>query len=408
VRRVRTQEELFMAQPLAGIRMVDLTENLAGPFCSMLLSDMGVETVKVERPGIGDVTRGWGRPEQTVSRSFAMVNRNKRSIAVDLRTEPGRDIVWRLAERADILLENHRPGYMESIGLGYEQISAALPRLIYAQLSGFGQTGPYRLRGGLDLVAQAMSGLMNVTGEPEGPPDKAGFPVTDLGTGLFGAYGILCALQARQATGHGQRVDTSLFETGLAFSVWQTAKLLDTGVPPGRMGSAHPLSAPYQAFRSADGFVVVGAGAQGLFRRLCDVLGLSHLADDERFDTQPKRMERYLELAGLLERETMTHPSEELLAMMQKAGIPAGPIYDTTQVLADPQARAREMILETEHPVLGPLTAIGNPVKLSDTPWSYRAPAPRLGEHADEVLAELGYDRARIERLRADGIVQGP
>jgi len=363
--------------------------------------------VKHERPS-GDNTRGWGDPRETVSRSFTMVNRNKRSIVVDLKLNQGHEIVRRLAERADILLENHRPGYMESIGLGYEDLRPGNPRLIYAQISGFGQTGPYRERGGLDLVAQAMSGLMSVTGELDGPPNKAGYPVTDLGTGMFGAYGVLCALQARNLTGAGQRVDCSLFETGIAYSVWQTAKFLDTGVSPERMGSAHPLSAPYQAFKTAGGYIVIGAGSQSHYRRLCAVLGVSELAADQRFDTQPKRMERARELAALLEEKTRRWSEDDLLLALQAEGIPAGPIYNIAQMLDDPQTRERGMVAETHHPVFGTLRTIGNPVKLSDTPWQLRELAPRLGEHTDEVLVEAGYSDQEIAQLRAAGIVSGP
>jgi crotonobetainyl-CoA:carnitine CoA-transferase CaiB-like acyl-CoA transferase len=392
-----------MSGPLAGLRMVDVTENLAGPYCAMLLADMGVDAVKIERPGIGDTTRGWGEPRDTVSRAFTMVNRNKRSVVVDLKQPEGVEIVRRLAAQADILLENHRPGYMERIGLGYEALRAQNPRLIYAQISGFGQTGPYRDRGGLDLVAQAMSGLMSVTGEEDGAPNKAGFPVTDLGTGMFTAYGILCALQARERSGVGQRVDASLLETGIAFSVWQTAKYLDTGVAPGRMGSAHPLSAPYQAFRTADGYIVIGAGSQGLYKRLYALLGLPELAEDARFDTQPKRMNGYVELAALLQQATVSRTSAELLAALEQAGIPAGPILDVGEMLEDPQAQARAMVIDTDHPVFGPLRTIGNPVKLSETPWELRSLAPRLGEHTDQVLSDWGFSDGEVAALRQQG-----
>jgi crotonobetainyl-CoA:carnitine CoA-transferase CaiB-like acyl-CoA transferase len=392
-----------MSGPLAGLRMVDVTENLAGPYCAMLLADMGVDAVKIERPGIGDTTRGWGEPRDTVSRAFTMVNRNKRSVVVDLKQPEGVEIVRRLAAQADILLENHRPGYMERIGLGYEALRAQNPRLIYAQISGFGQTGPYRDRGGLDLVAQAMSGLMSVTGEEDGAPNKAGFPVTDLGTGMFTAYGILCALQARERSGVGQRVDASLLETGIAFSVWQTAKYLDTGVAPGRMGSAHPLSAPYQAFRTADGYIVIGAGSQGLYKRLCALLGLPELAEDARFDTQPKRMNGYVELAALLQQATVSRTSAELLAALEQAGIPAGPILDVGGMLEDPQAQARAMVIDTDHPVFGPLRTIGNPVKLSETPWELRSLAPRLGENTDQVLNDWGFSDGEVAALRQQG-----
>ena len=396
-----------MSGPLAGLRMVDVTENLAGPYCAMLLADMGVETIKIERPGIGDTTRGWGEPRETVSRAFTMVNRNKRSVVVDLKRAEGVEVVRRLALQADILLENHRPGYMERIGLGYEALREANPRLIYAQISGFGQSGPYRDRGGLDLVAQAMSGLMSVTGEADGAPNKAGFPVTDLGTGMFTAYGILCALQARERSGAGQRVDASLLETGIAFSVWQTAKYLDTGVAPGRMGSAHPLSAPYQAFRTADGYIVIGAGSQGLFRRLCALLGEDALAEDERFDSQPKRMNGYVELAALLQVATAKRSSAELLAELAAAGIPAGPILDVGEMLEDPQAQARAMVIETEHPVFGSLRTIGNPVKLSETPWELRSLAPRLGEDTEQALTDWGFSATELAGLRESGALGG-
>ena len=394
-----------MSGPLAGLRMVDVTENLAGPFCAMLLADMGVEAVKIERPGIGDTTRGWGEPRDSVSRAFTMVNRNKRSVVVDLRQPQGVEVVRRLAAQADILLENHRPGYMDRIGLGFDALHALNPRLIYAQISGFGQTGPYSDRGGLDLVAQAMSGLMSVTGEADGAPNKAGFPVTDLGTGMFMAYGILCALQARERSGLGQRVDTSLFETGVAYAVWQTAKFLDTGVPPGRMGSAHPLSAPYQAFRTADGYIVIGAGSQGLFTRLCALLGCPELGADPRFDTQPKRMDGYVELARLLEERTRQHSSEELLAALAEAGIPAGPILDIGEMLDDPQAKARNMVIETDHPVFGALRTIGNPVKLSATPWELRSLAPKLGEDTDAVLRDWGFSDDERAALREQHVL---
>lgn len=394
-----------MTLPLEGLRMVDITENLAGPFCAMLLADMGVDAIKVERPRTGDTTRGWGEPRESVSRAFTMVNRNKRSITVNLKTAEGVALVRTMAESADILLENHRPGYMEELGLDYESLRAVNPRLVYAQISGFGQTGPYRDRGGLDLVAQAMSGLMSVTGDEGGAPNKAGFPVTDLGTGMFAAYGVLCALQARERSGEGQRVDCSLFETGVAFSVWQTAKYLDTGVPPGRMGSAHPLSAPYQAFHCADGYIVIGAGSQGLFRRLCAVLGVDELVHDERFDTQPKRTVRYNELAALLEARTAVWTATELLRALTEQGIPAGPIYDVADMLADPQAQARNMVIETDHPVFGKLPTIGNPVKLSATPWSLRSLARRHGEDTDAVLAEYGFSDEAIAGLRERGVV---
>jgi crotonobetainyl-CoA:carnitine CoA-transferase CaiB-like acyl-CoA transferase len=394
-----------MPAALDGLLMIDCTEVLAGPFCSMLLADMGVEAIKVERPGTGDNQRGNGPHINGFPYPFTMVNRNKRSITVNLKRPEGQTIIHRLAERADIFLENFRPGTMEENGLGYETLRAINPRLIYASVSGFGQTGPYRERGGFDLIAQGMSGLMSVTGEPGRPPAKSGYPVTDLGAGLFCAYGILTALLAREKTGRGQRVDTSLFEAGIAFAVWQTAKYLGTGEPPGPMGSAHPLSAPYQAFRTADGYLIVGAGSQALFKRLCATLERDELVEDARFATPPARMENTALLAEELERSFTTRPAAEWMERLTAAGIPCGPIYDVAQMLEDPQARAREMVVEVEHPVAGPITTIGNPVKLSDTPWSYRTPAPVLGADTDAILRSLGYDEQTIERYRDEGII---
>ncbi len=394
-----------MLLALDGLRMLDLTENLAGPYCAMLLADMGVEAIKIERPGAGDSQRGHGPSVNGVGLPFTMVNRNKRSLTVNLKHPHGREIIFRLAPLCDIFLENYRPGTMDALGLGYDQLRAINPRIVYASISGFGQTGPYRERGGFDLIAQAMSGLMSVTGEPGGPPAKAGYPVTDLGAGMFCAYGILTALLARERTGEGQRVDTSLFETGLAWSVWQAAKYLGTGEPPGPMGSAHPLSAPYQAFPTRDGYVVVGAGSQSLFRRLCQVVGQPELADDPRFLTQTERMEHTAELADLLGATFVTRDTAAWLDTLTAAGIPCGPINNVAEALADPQEIARGMVFESDHPAAGRITGIGNPVKLSATPWRFRAPAPLLGEHTDEILCSLGYTAEEIAALRRDGVI---
>ncbi len=390
---------------LGGLTMLDLTENLAGPFCSMLLADMGVDAIKVERPGVGDNQRGQGPAVHGVGLPFTMVNRNKRSLTVNLKHPRGRDIILRLAERCDIFLENYRPGTMDDLGIDYDAVRVRNPRIIYASISGFGQTGPYRSRGGFDLIAQAMSGLMSVTGEPGRPPAKAGYPVTDLGSGMFAAYGILTALMARERTGEGQRVDTSLFETGLSWSVWQAAKYLGTGEPPGPMGSAHPLSAPYQAFSTRDGHVVIGAGSQSLFRRLCNALDRADIGDDPRFATQTDRMHRTAELAACLEETLVAHDTAHWLELLTDAGIPCGPINDVAGALADPQALARDMIVAYDHPAAGRLTTIGNPVKLSATPWEFRSAAPLLGQHTDEILGSLGYDAGAIASLRDDGAI---
>jgi len=390
---------------LDGLRLVDLTENLAGPFCAMLLADMGMDVIKIERPDGGDNQRGQGPFLNGFPLPFTMVNRNKRSVTVNLKHPAGREIVSRLAARSDVLLESYRPGVLEELGLGYEALRGCNPRLIYASISGFGQTGPYRSRGGFDLIAQAMSGLMSVTGEPGRAPVKAGYPVTDLGAGMFCAYGILTALIAREYTGEGQRVDTSLFETGLAWSVWQAAKYLGTGEVPGPLGSAHPLSAPYQAFRTADGYIVVGAGSQALFCRLCTVLGCRELSDDPRFATQSDRIAHAVELAALLAEVFHTRSTADWLDVLTAAGIPCGPVYTVAEALSDPHTLTRGMLFTYEHPTAGRLTGIGNPVNLSATPWAFRRPAPTLGEHTDAVLRELGYAPDDIARLREQGAV---
>lgn len=395
-----------MTMPLEGLRLIDMTENLAGPFCSMLLADMGMETIKIERRGVGDNTRGQAPLPNDFSLPFTMVNRNKMSVTVNLKDERGKEIIRKLAATADVLLENYRPGTMDDLGLGCADLSTLNPRLVYCSLSGFGQTGPYHEQGGFDLIAQAMSGLMSVTGEAGQRPCKAGYPVTDLGTGMFGAYGILSALHARERTGRGQHVDTSLFECGVAWSVWQSAKYVGTGEVPGAMGSAHPLSAPYQAVQARDKYFIIGAGNQKLFRDLCQLVGHPEWADDPRFATQPARMENMVELADLLESVFRTDDAEYWLAQLRAAGIPCGPINSVAEMLDDPQALARGMVVDIDHPVAGKTKVLGNPVKLSDTPPTIRQHAPRLGEHTDEILTSiLKYSPGEVEVLRAEGVV---
>jgi len=387
------------ARALDGIRVIDLTQVMAGPYCCMLLGDMGADVIKVEPPG-GEASRDVGFDlAPGVSGPFLAVNRNKRGITLDLKQPEAVAVLARLAATADVLVENYRPGVAARLGLGYEALAAVNPRLIYCSISGFGQTGPYADRGGYDLIAQGMSGIMSATGSPDGPPVKVGVPVTDLGAGLFGVFGILCALRARRVTGRGQHVDTSLFEAGLALSAWEATEYWYTGQIPRRLGTAHRLNAPYQAFRASDGRFTVGAANSRLWPRFCGILGLDHLVADPRFAGVGDRVAHQPELEREIEAVTVRETRAHWLARCEEAGIPAGPIYSVPEALADPQAVARAMVQEYDYPGVGRVKALGNPVKLSKSPARLAKPAPRLGEDNAAVLGELGLDPEAIARL---------
>jgi formyl-CoA transferase len=390
---------------LAGLRVVDQTQVMAGPFCSMLLADLGADVVKVEPPG-GEETRAMPPTlPPGISAAFLAVNRNKRGLLLDLKQPEGVAVLKTLAATADVLVENYRPGVARRLGVDYATLAPLNPRLIYCSISGFGQTGPYASRGGYDLIAQGMSGIMSVTGSEGGPPVKVGVPVTDLGAGLFAVVGILAAVRARHRTGRGQLVDTSLFEAGLALSVWETAEYWFAGRTPGPKGTAHRMSAPYQAFRASDGAFTVGASNVRLWPRFAALLGLEHLTRDPRFDTVANRLANRAALEALVEEVTVTRSRAEWLERCEAAGIPAGPIYTIPEALADPHAVARGMVQEVEHPGIGPVKSLGNPVKLSRTPAAVRKSAPDPGEDTDAVLAELGYSREAIADLRARKVV---
>jgi crotonobetainyl-CoA:carnitine CoA-transferase CaiB-like acyl-CoA transferase len=383
---------------LTGIRVLDLTQVMAGPFCCQVLADMGADVIKVEPPGTGDQSRhsmGF-RMKGEDTAAFLAVNRNKRSVALDLKDEPQRAALHRLVETADVLVENFRPGVTERLGVDWETVSELNPRLIYASISGFGQTGPYAQRAGFDLIAQGLAGVMSVTGEPGGEPVKCGIPISDLSAGLFCAVAILSAYVARERSGRGQRIDTSLFEGALALSIWETAELWATGRTPEPLGSAHRLTAPYQALRTSDGHITVGGNNDRLWQRLCNALGRAELTEDERFETNDLRMENRLELVAELERTLAERTTGEWVDALLEAGVPVGPIHDYRQVFEDPHTQAREMMIEVDHPVEGRVPALGIPVKLSDTPGSVRRPAPLLGEHTAEVLREAGLAEEEI------------
>jgi crotonobetainyl-CoA:carnitine CoA-transferase CaiB-like acyl-CoA transferase len=377
---------------LAGLRVLELTQVMAGPFCGQVLADLGADVVKIEPPEGDSTRRSLGfrmRGEDTAA--FLAVNRNKRSVVLDLKGgSSDREAFHGLVRGADVVLENYRPGTAARLGADWETLSALNGRLIYASVSGFGQTGPYAMRPGYDLIAQGLSGVMSVTGSPGGEPVKCGIPIGDLSAGLFCAVAILSAVVARERTGRGQRIDTSLFEGALALSIWETAELWATGRVPEPLGSAHRLTAPYQALRTRDGWLTVGGNTPRLWQRLCAALGRPELVDDPRFASNDDRMANRPELVSSLEAALASRDTDEWVSVLTEAGVPCGPIHDYGQVFADPHTQAREMCVEVEHPVEGTIRALGIPVKLSDTPGAIRRPAPLLGEHTDEVLREAG------------------
>jgi crotonobetainyl-CoA:carnitine CoA-transferase CaiB-like acyl-CoA transferase len=374
---------------LEGLRVLDVTQVMAGPFCAMQLCDMGADVIKVEPPE-GDSTRRMAGASGTESPAFNAVNRGKRGIVLDLKTPFGRDACRRLVSRSDVVIENFRPGVMRSFGLDYASLATEYPSLIYASISGYGQTGPHASKGGFDLVAQGVSGLMSVTGEPGGPPVKVGVPLTDLGAGLFALAGILAALHHRTRTGHGQYIDTSLVEAGIALSVWEAAQYFATDVTPAAMGSGHRLAAPYQAIRCADGYITLAAANDRLFERLCQLLDHPEWSTDPRFVNDTERV-RYREpLVSLIEAVTVTRPRAAWLTLFDAQGLPCGPINDYAEAFADPQVCARAMVVETDHPTLGRMRSLGSPIKMSETPPIVDRRAPLLGEHTDDVLREIG------------------
>jgi formyl-CoA transferase len=371
---------------LEGLRVLELTQVMAGPFCGQVLGDMGADVIKVE-PLEGDSTRS-----SMGAQSFLAVNRNKRSIALDLKAEAHRAVFQRLARDADVVLENYRPGVAAKLGAGWDELSELNPRLIYASVSGFGQTGPYAQRPGYDLIAQGLSGVMSVTGEPGGDPIKCGIPIGDLSAGLFCAVAILSAVIARERTGEGQRIDTSLFEGALALSIWETAELWGTGRVPQPHGSAHRVTAPYQALRTADGHITVGGNNQKLWQKLCEAIGRPELVDE--FPTNDDRMARRPELAAELESALAARTTDEWVETLIEAGVPCGPIHDYRQVFEDEHTQAREMEVEMDG-----VRMLGIPVKMSGTPGAIRRTAPEVGEHTAEVLREAGFGEEEIAAL---------
>jgi crotonobetainyl-CoA:carnitine CoA-transferase CaiB-like acyl-CoA transferase len=394
--------------PLQGVKVLELGHVMAGPVCGMMLADMGADVIKLEKTTGGDDSRRMVPPQiQDESAAFLILNRNKRGIAVDLKSDAGLQIVKKLVQRVDILIENFRIGTMEKLGLDYDSIRDLNTGLVYCSLSGFGRTGPYASRGGFDLVAQGMSGLMSVTGNRhDKTPVKVGPPITDITAGILGAMGVLAAYTYRLKTGVGQMVDTSLYEAGIVQTYFHSAIFLATGEPPGPIGSAHIMSAPYQAFPTADGWITVGAANQANWLRLVEVMEAPELQNDARFAENSDRMKHLDELSEVLGNRFKHRTSRDWLSRFANAGLPAGPIYNMKEVLEEQQTRAREMLVEVPHRTLGKTKTIGAPVKFSQTPGAVRRGAPVLGEHTREVLREIGFTSEQIDKLEKEGVVK--
>ena len=392
--------------PLAGVKVLELAQIMAGPTCGMMLADFGADVIKVERVPDGDDTRMMNRPSvRGESAAFMAMNRNKRGIALNLKLPPAQAALKRMVRQADVVTENYRKGTMEKLGLGYDALRALNPALIYCSISGFGRTGPYAERGGYDLIAQGMSGLMSITGEPGREPAKVGAPVCDINAGVLAALGVVAAYVHRLKTGVGQLVDTSLFEAGIQQTYWQAAIFFATSTPPGPLGSAHPLSAPYQAFRAADGWLTIGGGNQRNWERMARVLGAPEWLADARFANNSERMKNLPALVELMNDRLRARPVREWLHLLEAEGVPCGPINSIADMAADPQALAREMVVELEHPRAGRTRALGLPIKLSRTPGKVSRPAPTFGQHTREVLAEFGFSAAEIDALYASNAI---
>jgi crotonobetainyl-CoA:carnitine CoA-transferase CaiB-like acyl-CoA transferase len=392
--------------PLHGVRVLELAQIMAGPTCGLMLADLGADVVKVEKLPGGDDSRGYREPRVNgVSAPFLMLNRNKRGIALDLKSTRGRDVFLRLVADADVVIENYRRDTMDKLGLGYDTLAARNPGLVYCAITGFGREGPLADRGGFDLVAQGYAGLMAITGEPGGPPAKNGNPVSDVNAGLLAAIGVLAAYAERLKTGRGQLVDTSLFEAALQQTYWHAASYFATAQSPGPLGSAHILTAPYQAFEASDGYINIGGANQANWERIADVLGHPEWRDDPRFADNTARIRNRDALTDAMNAVLRTRTRSEWMAVLDAAGVPAGPVNSIGEALEHPQARARGMVVDLVHPDAGPTRAIGCPVHLSGAASQAARPAPRLGEHTREVLREAGFADGEIDALYADGVI---
>ncbi|MGB3435586.1 CaiB/BaiF CoA transferase family protein [Achromobacter sp.] len=394
------------ASPLAGIKILDLSQIMAGPYCTMVLADLGAEVIKVEKTGAGDDSREMGPYVNGESTCFAQINRNKQGVALNLKDPEAREVLYELARWADVVVENYRVGVTKSLGVDYETLSRINPRLVYCSISGYGHTGPSAGKGGFDLVAQGMSGIMSMTGEPGGRPLKSGIAIYDVGAGLTAVYAILAACIHQMKTGEGQHIDIALAECGLPWFVWEAAAYFADGTVPEGTGSRHRVSAPYQAFGTRQGFIMIGAANQRTWERLCaDVLERPELITDPRFITNSDRLANIAELEPLLEAEFARADAAEWIERCEKASVPCGPINDFGQAMQDPHYLARGMVQELDHPALGRMKTLGIPTKFSKTPGALRTAAPLMGQHTDEVLRRFGVADDRIAGMRARGVI---